>query len=726
MDTGDQRDGKHSVKGGDLHKQFMEQYDAATAAVREDRERMESEIEFIHKRGGQWDDWAKKARGKRPKPEINLTNKRLEVVKGNQKRSRIDAKIRATGGGARDKVANVFDGLVRAITSNSRTHKVRSSAFEEAVDCGLGAYYIDTDYESDESFNIEPAIKEIRNARSTVHWLVGGSDGQHRDSAGCFVESTISRSDFKQRWPSAKAGDESFKGKNGPHSGWSTRDTLKICDHWRREPYTRTLGQFKDSEGNENVYEVDEDTLKVVDEMAEEGIEPVLNAKGEPRTKTVRSFEVLHYVLSGSEILEGPNKFPCSMIPVCMVYGYEYWNKDGRHPYGMATFAIDPQRKLNYEAGAQLEASAKAAKDPWLATKKQINPYKRMWSTQGAENPEVLWYEPDERAQSKAPFRGGAPAMQNAIAMQMQNSEAFLHGAIGVHSASVGENPNAQSGRALLALQESGDDATFTIRDGLANAVAYETECLIDMLPKILDHETQLRILKDDEEAEEVQLVGDEFVDSESGNVVRLKDFRLPKYDVTVTIGPSTATKRIENLQILTQLAGQMPIFNELAPDIIAGELDITKSRELTERIKNFLIKRGIKDPTDEEAKAMFENMQKQQQMQQLLQPKQNQQSEQELRLLALQDKKFENEILKEGADIDKTVSERVKDLTDSLEKLQSLPDVPNRDAILQGITFEIQQALTSNDPQPAAVAQTAIPKQVQPLIYGAYGRAAG
>jgi len=698
----------NSRKMEDLHAEFMRLHDAAEEAVSADREKANEIVRFIHKRGAQWSDWARKVRGKRPMPEINATVKKLEVVKGDQRQSRVSSKIRATGGGGREKIAQAFEGHIRAITSNNETKAARNNAFEEAVDCGIGAYYGNTRYESDDSFSVEPCLKIIRNARSCVFWTNDGTDALHRDTSGCFVDTMMTREEVERRWPDSKAANKGLVGKNGPHKGWSSSRELRVSDFWRKEPHERTIGQFRDAEGNGFVYEIDPKTMQIMDEMAADGLELVMQPDGKPRVKTSKSHKVVHYVLSGSEILEGPHETGSSYIPVFMVYGFSYCDEEGIHHYGLAEHMQDAQRKLNYECGAIMEASAKAANDPIVSTKEMISDNPAAWMRSNVETPAVLTFKPDPNRPGDMPKRLGPPSFQSGLNLQLQQSTEFLKVTSGIWDQSVGSSDGNESGRAILAQQAKGETGTFVLKDNLASAINYETEWLIDLLPSILDAETQLRVLREDGKTEEIQLVNREITDEETGKVIRLKDFRLPKYDVVTDIGPSYATQRIENLNALTALAGQIPALGQVGADVIVGELDITKADELRDRFEIMNFMQGVSTPGPERAKELVEKIMTNRQALQSLQPQQQEDPMQAM-AMKMQIENMKSELMEGGAKIDETVANRVAKLVDSLEKINLMPLSSALEAAREGIFHEIQQALTSNDgPQGG---QTALPE---------------
>lgn len=675
-------------RGRELHRRLMRMFDEAKEGQDDIRKRMNFDSRFIHRRGSQWDDHASKARGDRPKPEVNLVVKKLEAIKGDQRQSRIDAKIRAAGGGAKERVAQAYEGIIRSITQSTRVKAARDGAFDEAVDCGMGAYLIETQEVDEESFDglQEPCVKPIRNARNTVYWHGDGVDSQHRDSGACFVVTMMERGKFERRWPKARAADSTLVGANGPHKGWSTKTHLQVGDVFVREPYTAEIGLFSNGE----VYDLGGPAKSVLDELEAQGVSL-------RKSKKVERWRVDHYKVSGSEILEGPNRVPCKYIPVVMVYGFLYWDQDGRQCYGLARHAIDAQRDYNYSIASIQEAAAVSAKDPVYATRAMVEGEEREWSMMGVRNKPVYFFNPDPTVPDGRPFRLGPASVQSALIQQLSQAEQNIKATTGVFGATLGEIQLQQSGQAVMAAQAKADAVTFGPKDNLRMAVAYEAECLLSMVPQVYDTERQVRILREDDETEDLQLVTREVADEETGAVVSLHDLRAGRYDIVVDIGPSYATKRVEALNALTALAGQVPELGSLGADVIAGELDVRKAGELVDRFRRRYIMAGVIDPNDEEMKEILESIQRQMQLRQALQGQQGP-SGMERALMAMQQKKFENEILREAAEIDETVAKRVKDLTDSLETYKDLAPTPENIAAMGAISKEILDALASND----------------------------
>lgn len=686
-----------------LLDEFYELFDASVLAVKDDRKQMAFERDFLYVRGKQWDDHATKIRKDRPRPEINLLIKAVEVVNGDFKQSRVNSKVTATRGNNTEKVANMFEGLLRTVSVDPRTVSSRDGALTEATSCGMGAYLVLTDDVDDLSFDVCPTIKPIRNAINSVYWTPGGVDDNHRDSEGCFVVSEVSLSEYKRM----TGGDErmcskgingkfNFVGRNGPRAGWRTENTIQICEYWRKEAVKKTYGLFTGGK----VYEIDKDLKLVQDEMLEDGVELLSDKNGNPRTKTVSSFDVYHYKFDGCGFIGEKKLFPSKFVPVVTIYGFQYWDDDGRHPYGMVRHAIDAQRDFNYNSGAIQESAALSAKDPLFATATQIEGYESDYAKLGATNPPVMLYNHDKE-EPGIPKRNGPPNVQGALINQLQQAAQNIKSTTGIHDQTLGSSQSGQSGRAILAEQAQGASATYTIKDNFAKAVTYEADILLDMFPRIIDTERQERITNDDGSTEVVSFVNEEYEDSETGEQVLLSDIRQGKYDVKTTIGKSYATKRQENLEMLMTAAGQIPAVGELASDLIVGEMDIEKAGEFENRIRKQMIQAGIVDPTEEDINRMVKAMQTQQQMQSLMQqsgvgPQGPSPQEQAAEMMQL--KNMENELLESAATIDKTRSETVKNLASALEQYREMPLTPETQAAINAISIEVQETLAEND----------------------------
>ena len=105
-----------------------------------------------------------------------------------------------------------------------------------------------------------------------------------------------------------------------------------------------------------------------------------------------------------------------------------------------------------------------------------------------------------------------------------------------------------------------------------------------------------------DGETENV-FVNQEVLDEQTGEPVLVNDLSMGKYDVVAEAGPAFATQRQESAQQIIDLIATSPQFEALAMDLVAKDLPILESKELTKRVRKTMINQGIIEPTDEEIK---------------------------------------------------------------------------------------------------------------------------
>jgi hypothetical protein len=158
----------------------------------------------------------------------------------------------------------------------------------------------------------------------------------------------------------------------------------------------------------------------------------------------------------------------------------------------------------------------------------------------------------------------------------------------------VGQSDPQQSGRALLALQSQTDTGTFHFPDNLALSVRHGGRILIDLVPKIYDTPRVLRIMGEDGEVSTAQIdPNQEHASAEHtdmlGNVKNIYNLGVGKYDVTATVGPSYATKRMEQSEMMLQIMQAQPELMATIGDLLFKSFDWPMADKIAERLKKQL-----------------------------------------------------------------------------------------------------------------------------------------
>lgn len=588
--------GRKSTKSiqSNIVAEARERLQSCYSAERDQRELAIEDLKFAQVEGYQWGDREKKR--DRPRFEVNKVAASVNQVIGDYRQNKISVKVRAAGGDATADIADTYNGLIRNIENTSNAKNAYDSAFDLLANSGFGAWRVTTKYNGYD-FNQDVCIEPIRNALTKVWLDPMSTDENKRTAMYGFVLKNMSRDEAKAKWPKARISD-----LNVPITQLNTEagcfdvqiDKVTIAEYWRKVPIKRTIVQLSDG----RVMDLDK-MGELLDELSDSGVTVV-------NERDVDDFKVEMYLVSGLDVLEGPQEWAGKYIPIIPVYGYNYY-VDAKHYYhGLVRPAKDSQRVYNYALSANIEAVALSPKDPYWVTPKQAKGFEPQLENFNIENRPFLFYnhDPDNPG---PPKRTGAPSVQSALIQTMQQAEMDMQAVTGRFGGNMQQNPSNESGRAILAQQQQGDMATQTLVDNMVKAIQYTGEILVDVLPKLYDAERQVRIIGDDGEDEFV-LLNSTAIDNQTGKPVVMNDLSQGAYDVMADAGPSYQSKRTEAVNALTTLAAQDPEMAAISSDLIAKNLDFPFSNELTERLRKRMIGSGIVEPNEKEQEEMAAN----------------------------------------------------------------------------------------------------------------------
>lgn len=579
------------MKDEDLLSQARARFKQAELFEKEDRDLAADDLSFAA--GEQWDESIKRDRQRQGRP--CLTTNRLpqfiRQVVGDARQNSPAIKVHPVDDDADIDVAAIYEGLIRNIEGQSSAHSAYMTAFEHAVRGGMGHWRVTTEYADDDAFEQDIRIRRINNPFA-VHWDPNAKREDKSDAKWCFVSEWISKESFEEQWPDATPQDwegDYKQNYSGHTTYWLADDRVRIAEYWVKEPIKKTLGLLE----NGAVIEITD-----IKEFTESGLIPVVS------TRDTESHVVKCYKLSGHAVLEKAKEFPSKHIPVVSVFGPEEFIGDRVRHISLIRHAKDPQRMYNYWQTTIAEKIALAPKAPFIGTTKQFAGHEREWDSANVENRSRLTYTAE---QGVPPPQRSEPAHLNPAELA-QSAQAIddLKATMGMYDASLGNQGNETSGKAIIARQREGDTSTFTWVDNLARAVEYTGRILVDMIPRVYDTKRIVRVLGEDDSVKMVeinQIVGGEMVN----------DLTVGKYDVVISVGPSYATRRSEAADSLMQFVQAVPSAAQVAGDLIAKSMDWPMADEMAKRLKK-LLPPGMEDIEDldpEEQQAVQEAQQK-------------------------------------------------------------------------------------------------------------------
>jgi hypothetical protein len=550
------------------------------------RKEAQDDLKFAFVKGHQWDDAAKTARGLRPCYEYNKVRQHIRQVTNDQRQNRPAIKIRAVEEGDKD-TANTYQGLIRNIESVSNAERAYDTAFEVAVAGGYGGWRVVAQYADDDAFEQELRIKEVRNPFS-LYLDPGAQEWDRRDALYGFVTEILSESEFKIRYPKAEL--SSFDGDAEWANQWFFDEKVRVCEYWYKKPYNKTICLLSNGETVDK-----EQVAPVLDELAAEKGVTIL------REREVQCMKVYQCVVSGAEVLSKPVEWPGKFIPIVPVWG-DLVNIEGRDLFsGMVRFSKDAAKGYNFTRTMAVESVANAPKAPWLVTPKMLEGgLQKVWDEANVENFPYLPFNPDPNVPGGMPKREPPPDVPRSLIELAKLDNDDLKATMGQFDASLGKQGNETSGKAIMARQREGDNANFNYIDNLGRAIKYTGEILVDLIPHYYDTPRSIRVLGEDGAEKYVQLYG-ETLDKQTGQKVKVNDLSRGRYDVTVSVGPTFATQRMEAAELLTNIMQSAPETAPILADLVVKNMDGPGTDEASKRLRRMAIKAGMVAPTDED-----------------------------------------------------------------------------------------------------------------------------
>ncbi|KMM77075.1 hypothetical protein ACP93_02620 [Xanthomonas sp. NCPPB 1128] len=571
----------------DALAEMRKRYDRATEACSKLYDAAREDERFVTIPGEQWDKQLKARRRNRPTYEFPKLYPHIRDVVNEMRQGRPQGKVRPSEESDTG-LAEIMQGICRNIESVSNADRAYDIAYEKALKGGFGVWRICTDYINDDDFEQDICIKAVRNPYA-VKFDAAAQEIDRRDANFAFVEELIPEADYERQWPDVPLAD--FEGDAAhDQSKWREAGKVRIVEYWYKEPKKRELWALSSGA----VVFADEAGLDE-DELALAGLQIL-------RRRTVDSHVVKVRLSNGSQWLTEPQVFPSKYIGLVPVWG-NIDNIDGEDYWqGMVRANKDQQRLHNVHRTAAIEAVAKSPKAPFILRMKDIKGYENFWK---AANSEDFPYLPLADAATDIPKRSQQAEIPAALLQLAAMDNEDIKASTGRYNASLGATSNETSGRAINARKLQGAVATFNYLDNLGYAIQYTYEILVDMIPRVYDTQRVVRVLGADG-GEKWKTLYQEVVDPETGQTIVLNDIRKGKYDVTITVGPSFATQRMEAVDAFTQMLGQMgpglppPIAALMAYTAIKN-MDLPGSEELDEAFRKILVEQGVIPPKDGE-----------------------------------------------------------------------------------------------------------------------------
>lgn len=558
----------------------MKRWLRADAADRDNRDAAYEDLEFLEVPGAQWTPEAKAMRGDRPCLEFDRLGTTIAQITGDIRQMRPAVKVVPVDSRGDPDTAETIAGMVRYIENRSDAPASYFAAADQQVAAGIGHWKVVTEYGSDSTFEQEIAIAPIPDGVG-VRWDPDAVKQTREDARFCFVPMDMSRDVYEETYPdktAAEIGDGELTRMG--LGEWSTADVVRVTEYYVKTPVEKTLALMPDGE-----------IVDLTDKAAEDYEERLALAQAsDARIEKRPGHKIERYVISATDVLEGPDEIPGRFIPVVPVLGIETQIGKRRVRRGVIRKAKDAQRAYNYSRSTQTEIVALQPKAPFVGTEKMFKGYEHIWETANTQNHPFLPYNVEDRAPNAAPQRVQPPVPSAGVAELTRESAEDIKAITGIYDASLGARSNETSGKAIRARQQEGDVGSFGYIVNFSRAIRHTGAIIVGMLPSIYDTARTLRIVGEDGKVDLVDINRPQGLADDGTPLERIQnDVTVGAYDVAMEMGPSYTTRREAALDGMIQLVQAAPQLAPLVLDLLAKAQDWPMADKIAKRIRTML-----------------------------------------------------------------------------------------------------------------------------------------
>lgn len=534
-----------------------------------------STLEFIG--GEQWDYQLRQNRANAGLPVLtaNALPSFLRQITNEARQNTPAIQIDPKDDTATKETAEVLSDLIRGIEQHSNADAAYDVAGWYAAAIGLGFIRVISEYEDDDSFQQKLVIKQVEDPETVL------MDPNHKrsdgtDSEWCFVVSTITKDAYQRQFGNtklAKQVEEHGWTTGTSRSNWIRDDEVVIAEYFYKDYEYATLYKVYNNATQTTIISEEKPDKALVECGALEILD----------SRQIQKPIIRWAKLNDIEILE-ETTWPGTIIPVIAVKGDESWISGKRKLKGAVSDAKDSQKALNYFFSLQAELVSLAPKAPFIGEIRQFANFEQLWRDANIAPSAYLPYNAVSQDGTLLPppqRTSNSPDIQAAMSMCGQARD-NMKAIFGIYDASLGNNGNETSGKAILARQTQTHTSVYHYYDNLVKAIQAVGNILVETIPTFYADEREVQLIRRNGQAAVAVINGD------PNNVDngRAHDLTTGKYGVVVETGPSYATRRQDSVEHMITMGEVYPNAMPLIADIIAAESDWPGAKQIADRLR--------------------------------------------------------------------------------------------------------------------------------------------
>lgn len=550
--------------------------------------------------GDQWPVEIQNSRNLEARPclTINKVDSFCRQIVNNIRQQRPRIKVHGMNTQSDAKTAQIIEGITRHIEVNSDADQAYDNAVDFAVRMGWGYWRVTTDYVRDDSFDQEIFIEQITNP-FTVYFDPNSILPDGSDAEKVLITEVISKEVFRKQYPDADDMNFTQRGTGDSDAEWVMKEDIRIAEYFYTERVRTKL------------LLLDDGTKVYKDEY--DGPEEAIAGERETVKKVIKWCK-----LTSMEVLE-EGTWPGRYIPIVPVFGQQLIVDGKRKRFGIVRQAKDPQRMYNFWQTAFTESVALAPKAKWLLAEGQDEGHENEWANANIKAFPVLRYKqrdiegnpapPPQRLQPEPPPAG--------IISAIGAMDADIQSVIGVYDPAQQAQGNI-SGKALNGQQQQADMSNWHFYDNLTRSIRWTGKIILDLIPKIYDHERVMRIIGVDGKPNLETI--NQPVMTEDGVYKVLNDVTVGEYDVVMETGPGFNSKRQEAVAAMAPLLASNEQLFQTAGDLFFRNMDFPGADVIADRLAAANPLAQIDEKSDVPPQVQMQLAQSQQMIQQLQQ----------------------------------------------------------------------------------------------------------
>jgi hypothetical protein len=521
----------------------------------------------------------------------------------------------------RDDGADLLDGLYLTDDRVNTTLEAYDNAQSEAVVCGVGAWELYTDYQTNRAGDENQVIRRrpLYEANNNVFWDPNAKRMDKSDAKYVSILTAYSKDgycDLVHELTGENKDEVDVSSFATPEDagvfGWAdTKNELYyVATMYCREKVKDKVLTLADPFGQVLTLR-ESDLTDIMDELLDAGYE----ITGE---KDIKRWKVTKYIVSGADVLD-ESEIASEHIPVVPEYGERAF-VGGEEVYeGVTRLAKDPQRLRNFQMSYLADIVSRSPRRKPIFTADQITGYEFMYEEAGPDSnyPYLL--------QNRFDSNGGQLPVGPVAEMPEQPIPSALMASMELSRQAVEDvaNPGVPqdiadpdlSGKAVMALQNRLDQQSLVYQQNHKHAKRRDAEIYASMASFIYDAPRTVTLTLPDGTTKTAKIM-ESVIDRETGDIVVLNDLTNAEFEVYADIGPSYNSKKEQTIEQLGAMAQMVaPSDPALMKALMLKQLtmvDGVAMDDIREYASKQLLLSGFRQPEDEEEEAILAQAQQQ------------------------------------------------------------------------------------------------------------------